>query len=265
MRRPRLTRVAALLLAVAASACSDSPTGPGSEVQLDAVLAEMSLESIVPASVSVGAPVGLMGGPRTDSCSYSASVQSFVCAPVTRDGMTMTHEYMLLAANGQPQSAFDRATTDAVRTTSTMTGTLAFEGFASAGSSTIDSRQTMTLSGLLTGTHVLDGLHVMKMASTYGELGTHRSTFTTLTEGLVLPERRSGGYPKSGSITTTIASDDALLGLDPYVMKMVFNGTNIVNVTFTQGSYTRQCTIDLSARGLGDNGAGTCFSELVLR
>jgi len=251
MRFPRLSR-SFLALAIVTGACSDSPTGPDKSLALDEVLNEMSLSTVLPGGI--GGPAGLSASATVPTnCSYSASVQSFVCAPVTSRGITVTHGYTLLSASGTAQPAFDAGSTAAVRTTLSATGRTTVDQMATD----IDMQQTMTLSGLLSRTHVLDGTQVLKMSANIVGAATIRFTSNTLVEGLVLPERGAASpYPRAGSITMTLVDADQVAS-GPLVMKMVFNGSSKVAVTITHGGITQRCTIDLAATGPGGS---TCFA-----
>lgn len=243
----RFRRLAPLSLALAifAGACSDAPTGPGPQLELGEVFEEMSLSSILPAEAEMGMPMlDLM--PTPSGCSYSASAQSFVCAPITSSGLTITRGYALLTASGTPQASYEKGTTAAVRTTAAVVGRVTEQGMTAD----IDMQQAMTLSGLLTRAHVLDGTQLLKMTMSMPDHPTMRMTVTTTIAALALPERgTSQKYPKSGTITTSLASDDAAFGT--FTITMTFNGTSKVAVRIDDGGTIEQCTIDLAATGPG--------------
>src|SRR5678816_1888475 len=85
-------------------------------------------------------------------CAYADGSQSFVCAPFAAKGLTISQSFTLLSSSGASQSAFDRATTNAVRASSITTGTL------SEGGTTLTERagRDLTLSGLISGPHTLN-------------------------------------------------------------------------------------------------------------
>ena len=251
MRFPRPARSLAAALALVAAACSDSPTSPTTSLALDEVFEQMSLSALAPAGSGIAAAGMPLPGlsPVPSACSYIASVQSFVCAPVTTNGVTITRGYTLFSASGTPQSAFDPSATASVRTTTGVVGRMTVQ----TAVTDLDAQQTMTLSGLLTSRHVLDGLQVTKMTMTSPEFGTVRLNATTTFAGLVMPER-GGRYPKSGSVSTAITSDMA--GMGAFTMTMTFNGTSKVDVTISSGGRTERCTIDLAATGPAGS---TCF------
>lgn len=238
---PHLRLAAAGL--VLAAACSDSPTQPSAPEELSAALSEMSLGSLVPDLAATGfAP---SAGISPANCAFAASSQSFVCAPVNAGGITVNTTFTLLSASGAAQSAFDRATTAAIRTSSAIAGTMG----TGAQAITVDGQQTMTLSGLLTGTHVLDGTQVMHMSGAAFAGGAASQTITTTTtiSGLVLPDHAKGEkYPRAGSITSTMTGPLST-GLSGFTMTMVFNGTSKVDLTVTMGGITDHCVLDLEA------------------
>ncbi|MDB4885771.1 MAG: hypothetical protein JWN79_1209 [Gemmatimonadetes bacterium] len=246
--RPRIALVA---LAFLAAACSDSPMQPVSPpVDLATALSEMSLSGIVP--VSIGPSVSSLG-PTLARCPYAAASQSFACAPLTSGGLTANSSFQLLTASGAPQSAFDQATTAAVRTTNSVTGSTTVGNDVM----TIDEHGTMTLSGLLSGNHVLDGTQTAHITGTFSGFTMDETTLTTVS-GVVPPIRGSGNpYPRAGTITMTVT--DAASGGIPastMVMALTFNGTSKVDLTITHGGTTQRCVIDLASGGT--TGAG-CF------
>jgi hypothetical protein len=257
MRATRNLRIAALALGALAGACSsDSSVAPNEQpADLTQVLTEMTLPSLS----SVMAPTVRLGGmplpsltvPVPAGCSYAASSGSFACPGVSLNGLSFTRSFTLLDASGAAQSQFDPATTAAVRTHTTTSGTL-----ASAGSTTtIDGVEDLTLSGLTTGIHVLDGTSTMHIT---GSIGSPFSgplpmdmTMTTTIAKLVLPSAASGSkYPGPGTITVDETSP--LNGPAPALhVQMTFSGTGTVVVTITDGSFTSRCTVDLASGSAG--------------
>jgi hypothetical protein len=258
MRATRNLRIAALALGSLAGACSsDSSVAPDKQpADLTQVLTEMTLPSLS----SVMAPTARLGGvplpslavPVPSGCSYAASSGSFVCPAVSLNGLSFTRSFTLLDASGAAQSGFDPATTAAVRMHTTTSGTV-----ASAGSTTtIDGVQDMTVSGLTTGIHVLDGTSTMHVT---GSIGTGFAsgplpmdmTMTTTIAKLVLPNAASGSqYPASGTITIDETGPLAGSGQGLQI-QMTFSGTGTVVVTITDGSFTSRCTVDLASGSAG--------------
>jgi hypothetical protein len=244
MRSAHRSLVASLALVLAAGACSDSPVQPVEETTLSSALAEMSLSEVLPGGIGVAAPVP-SAALVPSGCAYSVTSQGFVCAPVTTNGLTINQGYTLLSASNAPQQAFDRATTAAVRGTMSIVGTVTTGGEAI----TVDLQQVMTLSGLLTGTHVLDGTQVVHLGTPPGSPYPLVEDISTTITGLVLPPRGSSNpYPRAGSIAMTILDGPAgAPSTTTFALTMVFNGTSKVAVTFTVDGVTTHCTIDLAA------------------
>ena len=274
----RCHRVQLGALALVAIACSDA-TGPAvASTDLASALAEMSLSSIVPAF----APMMVRGvsSPSFQSlvpsqCAYVAASQSFVCAAKSADGVTTSHSYVLLDASGASQMTFDPATTASIRTMFTASGTTTYTFYFTTRDSlrlseTIDAHSTMTLSGLLTGVHVLNGTDVVHTTEPGFFGGALTSTATSTIAGLVpAPAGSANPYPRAGSIA--IAFDESGAGSPPmrFTITMVFNGTSKVAVTYTSnGGAPTHCTIDLAATGAagaaGAAGFESCFGGLGL-
>lgn len=260
MTLTRPTRLAVAAAALFAAACSDSPLQPASSANLDAALSEMSLSSLAPAGIlGMGVPA-----PSTalvpSQCAYASGSQSFVCAPLSFNGLTYDRSFALLTTSGAPQAAFDPATTDAVRTMTSVTGTMSFSGLTGSStsgsiSSTVDDHSTMTLSGLLSGRHVLNGQDDLKLTTTGLGSAPFITTMTTTISGLVPPANGSH-YPQAGSITAVMSGLDAGLGSSTFSMTMVFNGTSKVDVTMVDGGTTTHCTLDLANMSAS---ASACF------
>jgi hypothetical protein len=254
MKLFRHTAALAVALAALASACSsDSSVGPGSQqpVTLSQALGEMMLPALGGAASSViAAPAAAFAMPVPTNCGYSAASQSFTCPAITVSGLAITQSYTLLDGSGNAQSQFDATTTASIRMKTSVVGTLTEGGSTIA----IDEKQDMTLSGLLTGTHVLNGTVVMRMNGTVtsGSVTTPiTSTMTMTAANLVLPKSGTGAsaWPKSGTLTAdmTTALDPSLPALVTHIT-MTFDGTSKVAVVITADGFTERCTIDLLAQ-----------------
>jgi len=247
MKAVRDLRVIALAF-VAASivGCgSDSSTGPDrAPADLGVVLSEMSLPS-----VASGLVPGVPALPSTSaltpsSCSYSSTSQSFACPTVTASGLTFTRSFTLLSGSGTPQSQFDPTSTAAVRTTTTTTGTITTGG----STMTVDGHDALTLSGILTGVHMLDGTSVLNVQGTEaGSTTPYTLSVSTTIASLVLPASVADRWPKSGKVMVDLT--DTMLGATTTThMAMTFNGTSKVAVTLTSAGLTLSCTVDLAAQ-----------------
>lgn len=250
--------VVATAAALFAAACSDSPSSPTTSSSLDvgAALAEIGRGTPTAVRGEMGASALGAGAPIVPSaCSYVAATQNFSCPPVNANGLTITVSYTLLDAAGHSQSTPDAATTAAIRTVSTVKGTTTVSGASSfTGTLTIDRTDDMTLSGLLSGVHTLNGTGAGTSESvlTINGLNVHTSTTDrSTTTNVVLPRSGSGSaWPVSG----TIASDQTLVsatGSSPSLTTNIhtvvtFNGSSNITLVVTVGGTTINCTLNLS-------------------
>lgn len=246
----------AILLATAtlASACSDSSTGP-SEVQpttLSQALADLQLTALAPVSAQLPTmPIAGLGAPDPASCSYDTISKSFICPNVSVTGITVTRSFTVLDAKGSPQSKFDRSTTAAVRMKTTFAGTI------TTGNSTVavDQQQDITLSGLLTGMHTLNGGslgHVVGSVAAGTSTVPVNTTIGITITNLVLPTAGSGAnrWPRSGTVVATIANASGVAGMPAMTItvSITFNGTSKAAVVVTTAGITSRCTLDLSGQ-----------------
>jgi hypothetical protein len=247
MKAARAFRAIALVIVAAyVAACgSDSSTAPDHPpADLGAVLSEMALPSIASSLVPGMPATPDVSTLAPSSCSYSSASQSFTCPTVTASGITFTRSFTLLSASGTPQSQFDPAATAAVRTNSTATGTITTDG----STITLDGQDALTLSGILTGVHVLNGTSVMNVHGTdAGSTTPYAMSITTTIADLVLPATPADKWPKSGRILVDIT--DSMQG-SPATMHlaMTFNGTSKVVVTMVSDGFSMTCTVDLASQ-----------------
>jgi hypothetical protein len=241
--RPRVATLAAAILLAACS--SDNGVEPQpAPVSLDAALSEMTLPALSNAAASTGiAPVAVLTS--ASGCNYQAASGSFTCPTVNVAGLTLTRTFVLLDGAGNPQSSYDRTSTAAIRTTSSAVGTMTESGTTMH----IDQQETMTLSGLLSGVHTLNGTSTMAM--TGNDIGGRAENLTmsmTVTD-VVLPNSATGSnaYPLSGTMTLVANDAVATLPATAFRFQITFNGTNTVPVTLSMdGLPSEHCTLDLS-------------------
>ena len=253
MLSPRHFRAAALVvLAAFANACSDSSTGPAAvpPADLSQVLAELQPSSLASLNSQISvAPVAGLSAPDPSSCSYDSVTKSFVCPNVSITGITVSRSFKLFDASGNPQTAFDQTTTAAVQMTSSFAGTIT----TSNSTFVVDQRQDVTLSGLLTGVHTLNGSSLGHANGTVGN-GTAAtqvsSTLGTTITNLVLPQSSTGAnrFPQSGTIAVTNATKVGVLPLVNSSALIAFDGTSNAKVTVTVNGVTSNCTVDLTAQ-----------------
>lgn len=248
-----MKRLAALALAALLSACSDSTTGPTNHQPTDlaTVLRELTLPSLTGMSSALtGVAVPLPTSIPSAGCTYSTSAQGFLCPTVVAGGLTVTQSYTLLDAAGRSQSAFDGNTTASIRAKSSVSGTVTADG----NSLTVDQVQDMTVSGLLTSAHVMNGTSVMKMKGTIAAGGSTSPISTSMNmtvSNLVMPVAAAGAkaYPLSGVITSDMTvAVDAITSVSVRT-EMTFNGTSKVAVVTTTSGFSQRCTVDLAHPG----------------
>ena len=242
---------AALALAAVATACgSDSSTGPDvTPATLDQTLAELSLPALSAggaAFVDVGDDVpGLLAS----RCPYTAAAQSFVCTPVSSSGLTVNQSFTLLSSSGAKQSAFDASTTAAASAKTTIAGNVSESGTTLA----VNGQQEITLSGLLGGSHTLNGSSSLTLKGSVSD-GTSSYpidlTVSSTIANLVLPANTTPGaviWPLSGSITVQASGTVGGLSIGTVKDTITFTGTSTVNITTTGPGGTQTCKVDLAA------------------
>jgi hypothetical protein len=242
-------RPLAALLIVAAACGSDSsvtPTTDTPRATLDQALTELSHPAL---SATGGSISGLFPGAPAlgiGRCGYVAASQSFVCPPTTTSGITITQSFTLLNATGAAQSVFDAATTAAVKSSTAVAGTVDQDG----STLTVDAREELTLSGLLTGTHTINGTSTAHIFGTLvlDEAADVDIRITASVANLVLPTNATSGtqsWPVSGTIV--VESSAAFSDFTASTRQSItFNGTSTVTVTITGGGVSQTCQLNLA-------------------
>ncbi len=240
---------AAIVIAAVATACGGDSTGPTNypPATLDQALAELSIPAL---SAAGGSFTEVDATPSLDpaNCPYSAAVQSFVCTPISQSGVTIEHSFTLLGPSGAKQAAFDPASTDAVRANTTVGGTLVEQGTTL----TLNGQQALTLSGLVTGPHVLNGTSTISLAGTVqDETSTYPVNITVATTiaNLVLPANAAGSadvWPSSGKITVDVNGSIGPVTVSAARTTITFSGTSTVDVTMTGGGLSKSCKVNLA-------------------
>jgi len=235
-------------VALLAACGSDTGTGPNAiaPVDLATAFSEMSLPG-------VSAAASLTGGVATPStsnlpsgCTYTAASHNFVCPPVTASGVSITSNYTLLDASGNPMSQFDAKSVSSLRVRNTIAGTISVSG----DNLTIEGQQDQTLSGLQTATHTLNGTATLNMSGT-GTSATIPGAFslrtnTTITNVVIPAHGSESRYPSSGTVALDQTTSASNLSLTSRLV-LTFNGTSKVGVSLTvDGHSAPGCTIDLA-------------------
>jgi hypothetical protein len=231
-------------LLMAASGCSTS-TSPSKTEAVNAALSEVgSAQSVVSTAVMAGGAVmpATTVAPSTSRCPYDSGTGHFVCASATMSGVTFTSWYELLDASGHRQTAFDSSTTAAIHTVMDMSGTLA--AGTPPGSVTKTRHSDQTLSGLLTGTHTLNGTGNSTTSFATVDL-TSSITESDTINNLVLPAASATQkFPLSGSIDTTFGIGGGPGGT-AFQSTLTFNGTSVATMVTTTGGITQTCSVGL--------------------
>lgn len=242
------TLVAFSALALLSACGGDSSVSPTSTpVSLTQVFDEMSFPSRTgTAGARAGISATAFAGPRIPTgCSYAIASQSFVCAPITVGGLTITQSYTLLDAAGAPLAAFDANALSAVRMQSAVSGTET----ATDITITLDGRDDETLSGLRGSTHTLIGTSTMTSTTTSSAgFGAQTISDTSkTTTNLVIPANATAAtYPLSGTITTEMTGGARFLPGPPETIVMTFNGTSKVKITMNGVALSGCSTFDLA-------------------
>jgi len=240
-----------IALAVVASACgSDSSTGPeiGQPITLGQALATIRSPALAASAGTFGVAGTFAPAIVPSQCAYAAASQSFVCAPVTSAGLTFNQSFTLLDAAGTKQAAFDENTTTAVRANSALAGTLTTGGTTF----TVDGQQALTLSGLLSGKHILDGTSTTHVAGTLVEGETQvpfTTTITTTITSLAVPVATSGTpeWPASGTIV--VEASTAVGPVTPASTKVTitFSGSSTAMVSIVGPGFAQTCKVNLAS------------------
>jgi hypothetical protein len=247
----RFAAVAAIAAAALASACSDSTTAPVivPAADLSTALGELQPTSLVGINARLSAaPLPVLDAPVPSSCSYDAASRSFACPNVSVSGITVSRAFTLYDASDNPQPAFDRTTTAAVRLQTSFAGTVATSGTTLV----IDQQQDVKVSGLLTGAHVLNGSSLGHVTGTTGTglaATPIASTIATTISSLALPRESTGPnrFPASGTVSALAETTVGALPKITTNVSITFNGTSKAAVTLTVNGVTTHCTVDLSS------------------
>ena len=253
-----------LLLLTALAACADDATAPEpSAEEADATAEALSLAEALglPGTNADRETGSAPTGTLRSACRYDAANGRWVCAPVTRDGLTFQRSFAYLDSDGNPMRRFDALLTAAVNTRNAVFGTIQREN----ASIRIRSAGQMTVSGLLgeETTHILDGAeHGRRETEMVTDQGTARSLveFANRTVAVVIPVvRRAEGvaparqWPLSGQTIRGHAVTGTRNGethTERWRETTTFNGTAIVPVEIVSSRGTRNCLRNLATGAL---------------
>lgn len=244
--------VAAILLAGAVACSAEQVTPPVQEVemaQFDPTLGATAGQASMP-GLTMDLATDVAG--VRDGCQWDAAAERVVCAPVTRNGLTIRRSFVFFDASGNAQGRRTESTV-AMNTRIGVSGTIVTE----RGSVTIDRGSTLTVSGLAPGStsHTLNGAEAGTITGTRrtdrGTVTTSE-TFNARTDNVVVPVPRSPtAWPLSGTSTrrssvTASREGSTETRTRTFGHQVTFNGTQFVPVTVSVDGTTRQCTMDLA-------------------
>jgi hypothetical protein len=246
---PRLhSAVSAIVIAVTAMACGGDSTGPtsASPPTLDQLLAELSIPALAVGGLSLAGIDGPAPSLNSSACPFSAADQGFVCAPISRGGITIGQSFTLYGASGL-QTSFDPAGTSSIHTSTQISGSSVGQGT----SLTVSGRQETTLAGLVSGPHLLNGWSAIRIGGTVSdETSTYPVSVTVNTSisDLALPPSADGAqvWPSSGKITGDITGTIGPVYLSQRT-EITFTGTSTAYVGVSSpGGGAKTCKVDLA-------------------
>lgn len=244
----RLRDPAVIVLGIVLAGCGgDRGTAPppSPSVTLDQAIGEMDRPefSLIGGGVVVGSRSASFA---PSDCSYDPATQAFTCPTLTTpSGLTVARSYALLASDGTRQSRYDPASTDGVWTYTHITGTAR----TTTSLITSDDERQLTVTGLLSSVHVINGSSVSRFdaTSTIGGITTPSHIVSTTTiANVTIPV--GARFPTSGTMTSDVVSDMPYLGHAVTThMVATFDGTNILSIVISgEGITASRCTVDLS-------------------
>lgn len=257
--------IATISVALVAGCGSDSPSGPSSHtLDLGAVISEMSIGRVssVPGASTVISVPSIAATPTVvpSACTFSPTLQGFACPTVTSAGLTFDVSYFLYDAGGHPQSQADANTTASVRTVVDAKGTVTLpQSSGLSGTVVVADHSDMTMTGLLTTTHTLNGNGTSHYdLALNGTPSVHATIdMTTATKDVVFAVQSDGSnppWPSSGTITTDAKNVTNLGSVGSVTTAshavITFNGTSTATITFTTSasSTVTTCKVDLTGK-----------------
>jgi hypothetical protein len=257
--------LATLTLALVADACmSDStvtPDRPATTATLDAALSEFSLPALDYASATFSGAGLVTPAISPSRCQFDGGSGSFVCDALTGYGLTLNQQYTLLDGAGSKQSAYDKATTAGLVVNSAVAGTSTGYIGSDPVSLTVDGQQELTLTGLGSAQHTVNGtsLTVTTLAHSDNSTPPITSTITTRVVDLVIPAPLPDDpapWPVSGMVELKSTTDlGYVIPLDAAntttSAAMEFSGSSTVKLTITTQNGTQTCRVDITTSMLG--------------
>lgn len=195
---------------------------------------------------------GPFGNTGVDStCTYSSATGDVTCAPVTRNGLTVTRIASYKTAAGVAQAKPD-STTNYARVRTTVTGTRTRRDSATA---TINHSSDRTVTGLAVGStsRTVNGTSAGSEnttgTTTGGAFTSVRVAGDTI-NALVIPlQDGRPTYPTSGTVIRRNKVTVTIAGGTPEVSDrrevITYNGTTTATLVITENGVTKNCTVAL--------------------
>lgn len=256
--------LATLTLAIVADACSSDNTVAPSATQngtLDGALSEVAMPALAYASATFSGAGMVTPTILPSRCQFDGASGAFICSSLSGNGLTLNQHYTLLDAAGTKQSAYDGATTAGLVVNSAVTGTAVGYSGGSSVTLTVDGQQELTLSGLGSAQHTVNGtsLTVTTLTFSDGSVAPLTSTITTRVVDLVIPAASPGDpapWPTSGMVELKSSTDlGYVIPLDAANVTtsaaMQFSGSSTVKLTITTQNGTQSCSVDITTTMLG--------------
>lgn len=208
---------------------------------------------------AAGAPGrGPHGGPfaaaRIDStCTVSGA--DITCAN-TRNGLTISTIYNLTSSSGATQTKIDTATTNTVRTRTTVSGTTTRGRDNASVTATVNNSSDRTVTGLATGSTLRTvngwskGSEVTTGTNRDGQKFSSTRTAGDTTTGLKIPVSTTAEtYPTAGSVVRSMSVSTTIDGASPVSKTrrevLTYDGSATAKLVITEDGTTKNCTVAL--------------------
>ncbi len=222
---------------------------------------------------------GRFGGGRTCDGAFNASTGWFVCAPVTRNGVTTNQQMQYKTTAGAIQQAFDTALTNSVQVQTTVAGTISFvrdsmrgpawggrRGPPHVGHFIGDSSTVLTANTTLSHTsdRTVAGLASGSTKRTVnGTSNGEESTTGTTSKGAFTAKRIAADttkgveipvvdgrptYPTAGTVVRVMNASYTVGGVTTTASRrevITYDGSSTAKVTITINGDTKSCTMAL--------------------
>ena len=244
-----LVRTLAVAGVAALAACSDSSTGPSTQVSS----AQQSADLAVSAGAATTSDLTLMAGDMAQAgtgsgCTWNATAGDWTCARATENGLTVERT-ITFYSGGATQQNYSATTTDSIHVHAVASGTITRDN----GTISLDHTRDVTIKGLAGAEtqRTVAGSGTRTESSTFtGDRGTrtYAGTVSNQIQDVVLPV--GGGYPLSGSMVHDVTATMTFSGSRTETRQVsrhivvTFNGTATVPMTVG----TASCTLHLDTK-----------------